>query len=103
MATKKAGPRPAALEPKVVRKLLDKLSTDNEFRRLFKKDAAAALAKVGYVVPAGEGDVGACLQFAPNHRIAPKAAFVRDRAKLESALSSLPFSFTFDCPPGFKA
>ena len=31
MAKKKAGPRPAALDQKVVRKLLDKLSTDNEF------------------------------------------------------------------------
>jgi putative modified peptide len=86
-----------------VRKLLDKLSTDNEFRRLFKKDAAAALAKVGYVVGAGEGNVGTCLQLAASHSIAPKANFVRDRAKLESALAALPFNFTFDCPPEFKA
>lgn len=103
MAKKKAGPRPAALEPKVVRKLLDKLSTDNEFRRLFKKDAAAALAKVGYVVAANQGNVGTCLQLAASDSIAPKAKFVRDRAKLESALVALPFNFTFDCPPEFKA
>ena len=55
MATKKtvAQGKSAPLDPKVADKLLDKLSTDNEFRRLFKKDPAAALAKVGHVIPAG--------------------------------------------------
>ena len=43
MATKK-GAKPAPLDPKVTKKLLDKLATDNDFRRLFKKDAHAALA-----------------------------------------------------------
>ena len=52
MATRK-GPKPAPLDPKVIKKLLDKLATDNEFRRLFKKDAGAALAKVGYKLEAG--------------------------------------------------
>ena len=102
MATKKSGAA-APLDPKVARKLLDKLGTDNEFRRLFKKDASAALAKVGYVVGTGEGDVGTCLQMAASDSIAPKAMFVRDRAKLESALVALPFHFTFDCPPELKA
>ena len=43
MATKKTGVRAPALDPKVADKLLDKLSTDNDFRRLFKSDPAAAL------------------------------------------------------------
>lgn len=49
MATKKT--QGAALDPKVADKLLDLLSSDNEFRRLFKKDPAAALLKVGHRGP----------------------------------------------------
>lgn len=43
-----AGKKSAPLDPKVADKLLDLLSTDNEFRRLFKKDPEAALSQVGY-------------------------------------------------------
>jgi len=46
-----AGKKSAPLDPKVADKLLDLLSTDNEFRRLFKKDPEAALLKVGYTLP----------------------------------------------------
>ena len=73
MATKK-GPAPAPLDPKVQKKLLDLLSTDNEFRRLFKKDAHAALVKAGWKAPAGCESTaavsgGACLQMKPGDRI----------------------------------
>jgi putative modified peptide len=37
----------ANLDPKVVDTLLDRLSSDDEFRALFEKDAAAALAELG--------------------------------------------------------
>ena len=47
MATKK-GNGPAPLDPKVANKLLDLLSTDNDFRRLFKQDAHAALVQAGW-------------------------------------------------------
>ena len=47
MATKK-GNGPAPLDPKVAKKLLDLLSTDNDFRRLFKQDAHAALVQAGW-------------------------------------------------------
>ena len=90
MARKK-GPAPAPLEPKAVRKLLGLLSTDNEFRRLFKKDAPAALAKVGYKAPA-DGSAGACMQLKSGDRIAPKAEIVRDRDRIEAALG-LPMVF----------
>lgn len=104
MATKK-GPAPAPLEPKVAKKLLDLLSTDNEFRRLFKKDAHAALVKAGWKAPAGGESTaaasgGACLQLKAGERIAPKAKIIRERAKLEAAI--LP-PFIFRCPAGFKA
>lgn len=99
MAVKGKGPAPAPLQPKVARKLLDLLSTDNEFRRLFKKDAHAALVKAGYRSPPGTDPAraaatsgGQCLQLKAGDRIAPKQKIARDRAKLEAALS-LPVSF----------
>lgn len=101
MATRK-GKGPAPLDPKVAKKLLDKLSTDNEFRRLFKKDAGAALAQVGYRIDAGAASAGGCLQLTSTDRIAPKDKIVRDRAKLETALTK-PFNFTFACPVELKA
>jgi len=99
MASKK-GAKPAPLDPKVTKKLLDKLSTDNDFRRLFKKDAHAALTQVGYKVDAGSTSAGECMQLASTDRIAPKAKIARDRAKLESALN-VPVSFL--CAKEFSA
>lgn len=99
MATKK-GPQPAPLDPNVIKKLLDRLATDNEFRRLFKRDAGAALAKVGYKIGADAASAGTCLQLRVTDRIAPKAKIVRDRMKLEQALNSI---VRFDCSRGFSA
>ena len=99
MAIKK-GPKPAPLDPRVTRKLLDKLSTDNEFRRLFKKDAHAALAKVGYKVEAGATSAGSCMQLQSTDRIAPKEKIIRDRAKLEKTMSSV---VSFMCATDFSA
>ena len=53
-----AGKKTAPLDPKVADKLLDLLSTDNEFRRLFKKDPLAALINVGYKPPKHELALG---------------------------------------------
>ena len=106
MATKKGkGPAPTPLDPKVAKKLLDLLSTDNEFRRLFKKDAPAALAKAGWKAPTGDAEAlqsaGACMQMLATDSIAPKQNIIRDRAKLEELLT-VPFQFTFDCPQQLK-
>jgi putative modified peptide len=98
--TKKTGPQPAAMHPKVTRTLLDKLATDDAFRELFQKDATAALAQIGYAVPAGEGNGGVCLQLAAGESLASKESFARDRATMESRLGGLPFNF--DCPPELK-
>ena len=101
MATKKKGPGPTEpMEPKVVKKLLDLLSTDNGFRRLFKKDAHAALVQAGWkpsatataqapTAPMSALSGGNCMQMTANHRIAPKAKIVRERAKLEQTLNSV--------------
>ena len=97
MATKK-GNGPARLDPKVAKKLLDLLSTDNDFRRLFKSDPAAALVKVGHPKDAALATAGCCQITS----IAPKAKIIRERAKLEAAIV-LPFGFTFASPAELKA
>jgi putative modified peptide len=91
MATKKTGAsgKAAPLDPKVAGKLLDKLSTDNEFRRLFKKDPKAALLSVGYKEPekdgAGLSRVYDCCQV---QGIAPKADIVKARDVLLQQLTA---------------
>jgi putative modified peptide len=106
MAIKKTGgTKSAPLDPKVADKLLDLLSTDNEFRRLFKKDPQAALAKVGHpeakaavaalrkgppFTPPGPPAVippttASCCQV---QRIAPKADIIKARTELRSMLTS---------------
>lgn len=99
MAMKK-GPAPAPLHPNVAKKLLDLLSTDNDFRRLFKKDAHAALVQAGYKAPAGTDPTqaaalsgGQCMQLKSGDSIASKEKIARDRAKLESSFG-VPLSFT---------
>ncbi|MFT3897616.1 MAG: NHLP-related RiPP peptide [Thermomonas sp.] len=84
MATKKTGGRSPALDPKVADKLLDKLGTDNEFRRLFKKDPAAALVKVGHPKDAALATAGCC----QIESIAPKAQIVKARDELKTMLTS---------------
>lgn len=89
MATKKSGAA-APLDPKVARKLLDKLGTDNEFRRLFKKDPKAALVASGYKVAKDDAAGAAALEQLAGclsvGRIAPKATVLQARATLESQL-----------------
>ena len=94
MATRKSGKQPLPpLDPKVVRRFLDLMSTDNEFRGLFKKDAQAALVKAGWKPPKGPPDqippqYGLCMQMKPGQSIASKAQIARDRAKYEALLTS---------------
>ncbi len=93
MAIKKTGAsgKAAPLDAKVAGKLLDKLGTDNEFRRLFKKDPLSALTRVGYKAPeqalAGLKSVDACLRV---DSIAPKADILKARdALLENLVAGL--------------
>ena len=89
MATKKTGAsgKAAPLDPKVAGKLLDKLSTDNEFRRLFKKDPQTALVQAGYKLPKGDTAALAelervcCCMAVQN--IAPKADVIKARESLQ--------------------
>ena len=88
MATKKTGGpgKAISLEPKVISNLLDKLSTDNEFRRLFKKDPAAALVKAGYK---GETLDASQLKCMAVTKIATKQEIAEARNEINSYLTSL--------------
>ena len=95
MANQK-GPPPAPLHPHVAKKLLDLLSTDDDFRGLFKRDAHAALVQAGYVPPHGSDPTqasalsgGACMQLSPSDELASKEAIAQDRAKLEKSLAMI--------------
>lgn len=109
MATKKISSKTAApLDSKVADRLLDLLSTDNEFRRLFKKDPQAALVKAGWKPPAeptaaaGSAKARKGPPFTPPgppssvppvmclkvDRIAPKEQIVKARMELKSFLTS---------------
>ncbi len=92
MATKKTGAsgKAAPLDPKVAGKLLDKLSTDNEFRRLFKKDPKAALIQAGHKLPKGDAEAAARFEqlcgCAQVQNIAPKADIANAREELSGML-----------------
>jgi putative modified peptide len=95
MANQK-GPPPAPLNPNVARKLLDLLSTDDDFRELFQRDAHAALVQAGYVPPQGSDPAqasalsgGNCLQLSGSDQLASKERIAQDRAKLESLTTQI--------------
>ena len=93
-------PPAPALDKKVVDRLLDLLSTDDSFRRLFQEDAKAALLLAGHQPAASTGgtpaaEVWMCLQLKQGQHLAPKANIARERIKLERVLNSV---VQFDCP-----
>lgn len=75
----------------VVDKLLDLLSSDDQFRQLFQQDARTALRQVGHETAAqDEGLRGAdpvmCMNF--DNALASKAAISAGRERIRAALSS---------------
>lgn len=94
MATKKtsASGKAVPLDPKVADKLLDLLGTDNEFRKLYKKDPGAALIKAGYKLPKGDEVAASNLQKLHDQlkvqRIATKATIQKARQEIRSSLIS---------------
>ena len=90
------GPPPAPLHPHVVNKLLDLLSTDDDFRDLFQRDAHAALVHAGYQAPEGASlqsaaatSGGACMQLSAGDQLASKERIAQDRAKLQKSMSMI--------------
>ena len=80
MATRKPpGGEHTPFDPAVADKLLELLSTDNDFRDLFAKDPVAAVRKAGHDIP--EDALMACMttvQIAPKEEIAQARALIKD-------------------------
>ena len=89
---KTGGAKSAPLDAKVADKLLDLLSSDNEFRRLFKKDPTMALEGIGHrappLAPPAPPSVAAPGMCQPVKRIAPKQEFAAARDQLKAHLVS---------------
>ncbi|GAB3511884.1 NHLP-related RiPP peptide [Pseudoxanthomonas daejeonensis] len=87
MSDKIPGASPTPLPPDVAERLLDLLSTDDEFRQLFAKDPVSALLKAGYK-PSDED----LKQLRSNMKVgslASKDEIASGRDELKSSLTSL--------------
>ena len=82
MATKKGSGSKLPLEPKVADKLLKLLSTDNAFRREFKRSPSDALAKIGHP------EVSPSLACASISAIAPKKEIAAASSELKAYLTT---------------
>lgn len=92
MATKKPGKpiAPIAIEPTIADHLLDLLSTDNAFRRAFRKDPAAALLQIGHATT--NQDVEAELAYLRAslavERLATKERIAKSREEIRKMLTN---------------
>ncbi len=86
MAIKKGTGGKQPLDAKTADKLLNLLSTDNAFRRLYKKDPLAALAQAGHKPAADAAALLACCQV--NATLATKQEIAAAREQLKSYLTS---------------
>lgn len=77
--------RSAPLDPKAADRLLDLLSTDDVFRRLFRRDARKALEQVGFVESPLLASPARC--FLGITKLASKAAISKTRADLKTMLT----------------
>lgn len=73
---------PAGLHPRLVRKLLDNLESNNDFRALFQKSPEDALRSIGYTDP------WACMQL-ESGKLASPEQIKQQRNKLEDAMVSV--------------
>lgn len=73
---------PAGLHPELVKRLLDNLQTNDDFRATFQADPEKALRSLGYQDP------WACLRCDENSRLPPPEDIRDRREKLETALTS---------------
>lgn len=84
MATKKTTGSKQPLDPNVAKELLHLLSTDNAFRREFKRNPSAALVKLGHSAPATPA-----LACGPIMAIAPKKEIAASGTELAAHLTSV--------------
>ena len=78
-----------AIEPVIADRLLDLLSTDNDFRREFKKDPATALLRIGHV-PTKQGaavELAVLRASLSVDRLATKECIARSREEIRKMLT----------------
>jgi len=82
--------------PEVADKLLEKLSSDDDFRALFEKDPRAALSKLGHETPEADRGVKGSdpLMCVSSKPLASKEQIRAARKDLHTKLSAGPFTFT---------
>ena len=74
---------PAGLHPRLVKKLLDSLESDEGFREMFQASPEKALRALGYTDP------WACLQVQAGAKLASPEEIRSNRIKLEDSLVSI--------------
>lgn len=78
-----------SLPANIADKLLDRLSSDDDFRALFQKDAAAALNSLGHSEPAGPASKDSALKCLRCESLPTKEAFVQSRDAYRKQLTSM--------------
>lgn len=92
--SKGKGPHP--MNPQVMKRLLDGLTTDEAFRAQFSRDPKAALESIGYEAPTDDSaHLASCLTLREGTTLASAESIAADRTKLEATLNSI---VNFDCP-----
>lgn len=71
---------PAGLHPRLVRKLLDNLESNDDFRAAFAESPEKALRSIGYTDPWG------CMQLRAGQKLASPEQIKAQRNKLEDAM-----------------
>ena len=74
---------PAGLHPQLVKKLLDNLESNDEFRQQFQESPEQALRSLGYTDPTS------CLALKAGQSLASPEQIQSQRAKLESAMTQI--------------
>lgn len=74
---------PAGLHPQLVKKLLDNLESNNEFRQQFQESPEKALRALGYT------DSVSCLALKAGQSLASPEQIKAQRTKLESAMTQI--------------
>ena len=74
---------PAGLHPRLVRRLLDNLESNDDFRKLFQESPEKALRSIGYTDP------WACLSLKSGTKLASPQQIKAERNKLEDNLTSI--------------
>lgn len=77
-----------SLPPHIADKLLDRLSSDDDFRAYFQKDGLAALAFLGYHEPAGTPNEDSALACMRCDSMPDKKEFTKSRDAYRKQLTS---------------